>query len=114
MTELQWVINCTFALCPQAVVKGLRTLWRPLHSEWEAVLKSVLLDRTDQYHPLLCLSFLLDIFRSAVDMGTEMLELDCHLTKDGHVVVSHDEELLRQTGHDVCISSLNLEVRGQG
>ncbi|XP_051573588.1 lysophospholipase D GDPD3-like isoform X2 [Myxocyprinus asiaticus] len=38
-----------------------------------------------------------------------MLELDCHLTKDGHVIVSHDENLLRQTGHDVTISSLNLE-----
>ncbi|XP_056608946.1 lysophospholipase D GDPD3a [Triplophysa dalaica] len=51
----------------------------------------------------------LEAFTHAVDMGTEMLELDCHLTKDGHVVVSHDEELLRQTGHDVSISSLNLE-----
>uniref|UniRef100_A0A673JMA2 Glycerophosphodiester phosphodiesterase domain-containing protein 1-like n=1 Tax=Sinocyclocheilus rhinocerous TaxID=307959 RepID=A0A673JMA2_9TELE len=46
---------------------------------------------------------------SAVEVGTEMLEIDCHLTKDGHVVVSHDENLLRQTGQDVNISSLNLE-----
>uniref|UniRef100_A0A673NGD7 Glycerophosphodiester phosphodiesterase domain-containing protein 1-like n=1 Tax=Sinocyclocheilus rhinocerous TaxID=307959 RepID=A0A673NGD7_9TELE len=45
----------------------------------------------------------------AAEVGTEMLELDCHLTKDGHVVVSHDENLLRQTGQDVNISSLNLE-----
>ncbi|KAA0705814.1 Lysophospholipase D GDPD3 [Triplophysa tibetana] len=51
----------------------------------------------------------MEAFTHAVDMGTEMLELDCHLTKDGHVVVSHDEELLRQTGHNVSISSLNLE-----
>lgn len=42
-----------------------------------------------------------------------MLELDCHLTHDGHVVVSHDENLQRQTGHDVTISSLNLQVGGQ-
>ncbi|XP_055050189.2 lysophospholipase D GDPD3a [Misgurnus anguillicaudatus] len=51
----------------------------------------------------------LEAFTHAVEMGTDMLELDCHLTKDGHVVVSHDEELLRQTGHDVSISSLNFE-----
>lgn len=42
-----------------------------------------------------------------------MLELDCHLTHDGHVVVSHDENLRRQTGHDVTMSSLNLQVGGQ-
>uniref|UniRef100_A0A673JY18 Glycerophosphodiester phosphodiesterase domain-containing protein 1-like n=1 Tax=Sinocyclocheilus rhinocerous TaxID=307959 RepID=A0A673JY18_9TELE len=48
-------------------------------------------------------------FTHAVEVGTEMLEIDCHLTKDGHVVVSHDENLLRQTGQDVNISSLNLE-----
>uniref|UniRef100_A0A9J7XG41 Glycerophosphodiester phosphodiesterase domain containing 3a n=1 Tax=Cyprinus carpio carpio TaxID=630221 RepID=A0A9J7XG41_CYPCA len=48
-------------------------------------------------------------FTHAAEVGTEMLELDCHLTKDSHVVVSHDENLLRQTGQDVNISSLNLE-----
>lgn len=42
-----------------------------------------------------------------------MLEMDCHLTHDGFVVVSHDENLLRQTGHDVTISSLNLQVRSR-
>ncbi|KAM6957322.1 LOW QUALITY PROTEIN: lysophospholipase D GDPD3a [Aplochiton taeniatus] len=51
----------------------------------------------------------IEAFTHAVRQGTGMLELDCHLTLDGHVVVSHDENLLRQTGHDVNISSLNLQ-----
>ncbi|XP_068193232.1 lysophospholipase D GDPD3a [Antennarius striatus] len=48
-------------------------------------------------------------FRNAVEQGTHMLELDCHLTNDGHVVISHDENLLRESGHDVTISSLKLQ-----
>ncbi|XP_067237938.1 lysophospholipase D GDPD3a isoform X2 [Chanodichthys erythropterus] len=52
----------------------------------------------------------MEAFTHAVEVGTEMLELDCHLTKDGHVIVSHDENLLRQTGEDVTVSSLNLEI----
>ncbi|KAM6905349.1 lysophospholipase D GDPD3a [Xenentodon cancila] len=48
-------------------------------------------------------------FEHSVQQGTQMLEMDCHLTHDGHVVVSHDENLLRQTGHDVAISSLDLQ-----
>ncbi|XP_046893558.1 lysophospholipase D GDPD3a isoform X2 [Hypomesus transpacificus] len=51
----------------------------------------------------------MEAFSHAVQQGTEMLEMDCHLTRDGHVVVSHDENLLRQTGQDVTISSLSLE-----
>lgn len=38
-----------------------------------------------------------------------MIELDCHLTKDGEVVVSHDLNLLRSTGANKNISELNYK-----
>ncbi|XP_069508144.1 lysophospholipase D GDPD3 isoform X2 [Ambystoma mexicanum] len=49
----------------------------------------------------------MEAFTNAVTHRTDLLELDCHRTKDGHIVVSHDLNLLRQTGHDVSINDLN-------
>ncbi|KAM7535771.1 hypothetical protein Aperf_G00000100711 [Anoplocephala perfoliata] len=47
-------------------------------------------------------------FTSAVDMGCDLLELDCQLTKDEEVVVSHDNDLTRATGVAKNISDLNF------
>ncbi|KAL6474972.1 hypothetical protein MHYP_G00160120 [Metynnis hypsauchen] len=51
----------------------------------------------------------IEAFTHAMKVGTEMLELDCHLTQDGYVVVSHDKNLGRQTGYNIDISSLKLQ-----
>ncbi|XP_051522544.1 lysophospholipase D GDPD3-like [Myxocyprinus asiaticus] len=51
----------------------------------------------------------IEAFTHAVEVGTEMLEMDCHLTLDGYVVVSHDDNLLRQTGYDKTLSSLRFQ-----
>ena len=39
-----------------------------------------------------------------------MIELDCHLTKDGKVVVCHDPDLFRICGISCNISELNYDV----
>jgi len=50
----------------------------------------------------------LSAFKHAVGLGTEMLELDVHLTEDKQVVVSHDHNLLRSTGFDKDISQVKF------
>jgi len=37
-------------------------------------------------------------FEKAMEAGADMIEMDCQLSKDGHVVVFHDERLQRTTG----------------
>jgi glycerophosphoryl diester phosphodiesterase len=37
-------------------------------------------------------------FEKAIEARADMIELDCQLTQDGHVVVFHDEHLLRTAG----------------
>lgn len=48
----------------------------------------------------------LDAFRHAATLGAEMWELDTQMTRDGVVVVSHDDHLLRVFGKDCRISDL--------
>lgn len=51
-------------------------------------------------------------FDKAVAMGADMIELDVHPTRDGHLVVMHDETVDRTTGGHGRISSMSLdEVR---
>lgn len=48
-------------------------------------------------------------FRKAMDQQCDLIELDIHLTCDGHVVVCHDETLDRTTDRSGAIGELTLE-----
>jgi glycerophosphoryl diester phosphodiesterase len=51
----------------------------------------------------------LEAFESAALLGAGMIELDCRVTCDGHVVVVHDETLARPWGVPKPVSGLTLE-----
>ncbi|MEK7287388.1 MAG: glycerophosphodiester phosphodiesterase family protein [Elusimicrobiota bacterium] len=48
-------------------------------------------------------------FKLALDMGARFIELDVHQTKDGQVVVIHDDNLKRFGGVNKKINNLTLE-----
>ncbi|XP_006877125.1 PREDICTED: glycerophosphodiester phosphodiesterase domain-containing protein 3 [Chrysochloris asiatica] len=51
----------------------------------------------------------LEAMENAMAQRAELLELDCELTRDGVVVVSHDENLLRQSGLNRNVGSLDFK-----
>jgi glycerophosphoryl diester phosphodiesterase len=52
-------------------------------------------------------------FQAAFDADARYFELDVHLTRDGEIVVSHDEDLARACGRDGRICELSFaEVAG--
>lgn len=51
-------------------------------------------------------------FKSALDLGADLLELDVQLTKDGHVVVIHDGSVDRTTDGQGRVADMTLaEIR---
>src|SRR5215216_7541075 len=51
----------------------------------------------------------MEAFRLAVESGAGGLELDVHLTRDGHVVVIHDPTLNRTTDGSGAVANMTLE-----
>ena len=48
-------------------------------------------------------------FEQAVQIGADVLEMDAHITKDGHIVLMHDEEVDRTTDGAGLIEDKTLE-----
>lgn len=48
-------------------------------------------------------------FVKAIEAGVDMIEFDCQLTRDGHVVVFHDESLRRTAGARGRVKAKTLE-----
>jgi glycerophosphoryl diester phosphodiesterase len=51
----------------------------------------------------------LSSFEKAIELGADMVELDVHLTKDGHLVVIHDRKVDRTTEGKGLVSDKTLE-----
>ena len=48
-------------------------------------------------------------FEKCLHLGADGIELDVHLTRDGEVVVFHDERLGRITGKEAFLKDLTLD-----
>lgn len=59
--------------------------------------------------PLLAPENTLKSFRLAKESGLVYFELDVHLSKDGQLVVTHDESLKRVTGRDAFVKDLDYK-----
>jgi glycerophosphoryl diester phosphodiesterase len=48
-------------------------------------------------------------FRKAIDLKADYIEFDIHQSKDGEIVVMHDDNTLQTTGYDGFIKEMTLE-----
>jgi glycerophosphoryl diester phosphodiesterase len=48
-------------------------------------------------------------FERAIEVGVDAIETDVHLTRDGHLIVSHDETAARMTGSRLTWAEVTLE-----
>ena len=48
-------------------------------------------------------------FEKAVETGADVLEMDAHITKDGHIVLMHDEKVDRTTDGTGLIEEMTLD-----
>jgi len=48
-------------------------------------------------------------FKKAIEQGVDMVECDAHLTKEGHVVIIHDDTINRTTNGKGKVSDLTLK-----
>jgi len=51
----------------------------------------------------------MESFSAAIEQGADCIELDVHLTKDGHIVVAHDARLERVSNGSGYINDFTLE-----
>lgn len=51
----------------------------------------------------------LPAFKAAIDANADMIELDVHMTKDGQLVVIHDESVVRTTNGNGKVKDMTLE-----
>jgi glycerophosphoryl diester phosphodiesterase len=51
----------------------------------------------------------LESFRKAIDLGVNALELDVRQSKDGKLIISHDDNLKKVFGKDLLVNEATLE-----
>ena len=51
----------------------------------------------------------LPAFQSAIELGADMLETDIHITKDGELVLMHDDDVKRMTGVSGRVYNMTFE-----
>ena len=52
----------------------------------------------------------LNAFRAGIEQGADLLELDVHATREGTIVVLHDEDVARTTSGEGLVREMSLDA----